>query len=188
MTEQEREIATIKERTLKLKLSDADCERIAKQAGRHGLTVAKLLENFIGDLVGGTYSNGSDERDFADRWFERCWFGMFPENTLLRHLLECGYEPEEYLELMENIADAEADRKRAEEHPEDYDEEELSFLDDDIEIWEEKLKDMREDWKPKKEPNMTEEIETLKKWVQEVKELKGENHVYKFKPQKEDKT
>ena len=31
----------------------------------------------------GTYSNGSDERMYAEQWFERCWFGMFPEHTLL---------------------------------------------------------------------------------------------------------
>ena len=64
MTEQEKEIQTIKERTITLKLSDADVERISNKAERHGLTVSELLENFIGDLVGGTYSNGSDERDY----------------------------------------------------------------------------------------------------------------------------
>jgi hypothetical protein len=74
--EQEKEIGTIKERTITLKLSDADCERIAKKAGEHGLTVGMLLENFIGDLIDGTYSNGSDERDRAEQWFERCWFGI----------------------------------------------------------------------------------------------------------------
>lgn len=26
-------------------------------------TIGELIENFAGDLVGGTYSNGSDERD-----------------------------------------------------------------------------------------------------------------------------
>ena len=33
-------------------------------------TIGELIENFAGDLVGGTYSNGSDERDYADQWFE----------------------------------------------------------------------------------------------------------------------
>lgn len=35
--EQQREIATIRPRTITLKLSDADCERIAKEAGKAGL-------------------------------------------------------------------------------------------------------------------------------------------------------
>lgn len=72
---QEAEIKTIKERALKLKLSDADVKRFFIKAGGAGLTVSELLENFIGDLVDGTYSNGSDERDYAERWFDRCWFG-----------------------------------------------------------------------------------------------------------------
>ena len=54
--EQKREIETIKERIVKLELSDADCERISRKAGISGLTVSELLENFIGDLVNGTYS------------------------------------------------------------------------------------------------------------------------------------
>lgn len=35
--QQQKEIATIKPRTITLKLSDADCERIAKDAGKAGL-------------------------------------------------------------------------------------------------------------------------------------------------------
>lgn len=172
MGDQREEIKTIKERTLKLRLSDADCDRISRRAGMHGLTVAELLENFIGDLVGGTYTNGSTERDYADRWFCRCWFGMFPENTLLHHLLESGYDPENYLDTLENIADGEADKKRAEEHPEEYNEEELSYIDDDIEDWQAELKEYTKDWEPEKELNMQEEIEMIKKWVNEVNNLK----------------
>jgi len=85
--EQKEEIATIRERTLQLKLSDADVDRIWHKAGESNLTVSELLEQFIGDLVGGTYSNGSDERDIADQWFQRCWFGMFPSYTFLHYLL-----------------------------------------------------------------------------------------------------
>ena len=77
---QKAEIATIKERTLKIKLSDADVKRITEQCAYSGITVADLYENFIGDLVGGTYTNGSDERDFAERYYRRCWFGLTGEN------------------------------------------------------------------------------------------------------------
>ena len=101
--QQKKEIKTIKERKITVKLSDKDCNRLARKCGKHGLTVGELIENFIGDLVGGTYSNGSDERDYAERWFERCWFGMFQEPTLLNHLLCFGYDPEDYLDLLDNI-------------------------------------------------------------------------------------
>ena len=113
-------------------------------------TIGELIENFVGDLVDGTYSNGSDERMYAQQWFERCWFGIFPED---------------YLNAMDNIKTAKEEKKYLEEHPEEADEEEASYLDDDIADWEEELKSMREDWKPENEPNMDEEIERIKKWV-----------------------
>lgn len=107
--EQKKEIETIRERKITVKLSDADCDRLARKCGEHGLTIGELIENFVGDLVGGTYSNGSDERDYADQWFERCWFGMFPEPTLLNHLLNLGYEPEHYLDMLENVETIKSD-------------------------------------------------------------------------------
>ena len=107
--EQQKEIETIRERKITVKLSDADCDRLARKCGEHGLTIGELIENFVGDLVGGTYSNGSDERDYADQWFERCWFGMFPEPTLLNHLLHLGYEPEHYLDMLENVETIKSD-------------------------------------------------------------------------------
>ena len=164
---EEQQIETIRERKITVKLSDEDCDRLARKCGEHGLTIGELIENFIGDLVCGTYSNGSDERMYAEQWFERCWFGMFPEPTLLRHLLSWGDEPKDYLNLLYELEDAKDDKKYLEEHPDETDDEEVSFFDDFIAKREEELKEVREDWKPKKEPNMDEEIELIKKWVKE---------------------
>lgn len=81
------EIKTIRKRTFQLELSDADTERLAIKAAQAGLTIEELLQNFIGDLVCGTYSNGSDERMYAQDWYDRCWFGSFaPTSSLLQHL------------------------------------------------------------------------------------------------------
>lgn len=168
--QQVEEIKTIRERNITVKLSDADCNRLARKCGEHGLTVGELIENFIGDLVDGTHSNGSDEKNCAERWFNRCWFGMFSEQTLLNHLLHWGYEPEDYLDTLDNIETAQEEKKYLEEHPEEADEE-AQYIDDDIADWEEELKDMRADWKPEKEPNMDEELEIIKKWVKEKNQL-----------------
>ncbi len=84
---QEKEIATIKKRNISISLSDADCERLAIKAGTVGLTVDELLRNFIGDLVDGTYSNGSDERMYANQWLERTCIFHSSHNTLLIYLL-----------------------------------------------------------------------------------------------------
>lgn len=54
--QQQEEIETIRSRTIEVKLSDADVKRISEKAAAHGLTVGELIENFIGDLVCGTYS------------------------------------------------------------------------------------------------------------------------------------
>ncbi len=163
-------MGTIRERNISVRLSDADCSRLVRKCGEHGLTVGELIENFIGDLVGGTSSNGSDERMYASQWFDRCWFGMVPEQTLLNHLLCQGYDPEDYLNAMDNIETAMKDKEYLVEHPEEAGEE-AQYLDDDIESWQEELKDMSDDWKPKQEPNMNEEIERIKKWVKERESL-----------------
>ena len=48
--DRKKEIETIKERILVLKLSDADCDRILQKAASHGMTVSGLLESFIGEI------------------------------------------------------------------------------------------------------------------------------------------
>lgn len=101
--EQQKEIATIKERTIHLNLSDADCKRISTYAAKANITVSQLLESFIGDLVNGTYTNGSDEGDCAQEWFERCGYGMNSEKTFLRYILEEGDDVEFLLNGLENI-------------------------------------------------------------------------------------
>lgn len=67
------------------------------------ITVSQLLESFIGDLVNGTYTNGSDERDYAQEWFERCGYGMNSEKTFLRYILEEGADVEFLLNGLEGI-------------------------------------------------------------------------------------
>jgi len=111
MTEQQKEIKTIKPRTYSLNLSDADVERIAKTAGAYGLTVSELLENFIGDLVAGTYSNGSDERMYADQWAERCWFSLDPEKNLVQYLCSEAWEFDfsDLMNVLERIDDIKSD-------------------------------------------------------------------------------
>ena len=87
-TQQQKEIETIKERNISIKLSDADVERLCNKVGESGLTVSELFQNFVGDLVDGTYSNGSDERMYANQWFDRCWCGMsFGETSFLQWLI-----------------------------------------------------------------------------------------------------
>jgi len=101
--EQQKEIETIKERVFRIRLSDADVERLALKAASGGLLPEELLQNFIGDLVRGTYSNGSDERMYAEQWFDRCWFSSYaPTSSLFQHLARMGCL-EHAIELWEKL-------------------------------------------------------------------------------------
>ena len=174
--EQDEEIKTIKERMIAVRLSDADCVRLAEKCGRNGLTVAELLENFIGDLVGGTFTNGSDEERCANEWFDCCWFGMKPEPTLLQHLLDNWMDPEEYLEIFEAVKDARAELDDLKEHPEEEGaEESASCLKDFVVHKEKELEEMRSGWNPEGEPDMDLEVRRIKNWVRDRDALKGGN-------------
>lgn len=48
--EQQKEIETIRERKITVKLSDADCDRLARKCGEHGLTIGELIESYKADL------------------------------------------------------------------------------------------------------------------------------------------
>lgn len=166
---EQNEQATIRERTITLKLSDDDCDRILRKAGSSGLTVAQLLENFIGDLVGGTYYNGSDESMYAELWFDRCWFGMFPGKTLLRHLLENEVDIESFITTYEENEEYKA-------HPENFGElmEEYGMEPGESFWFEDDLKYYLDGWNPEGEPDMNKELETVRAYLNEVKTLKGE--------------
>ena len=70
---QAEELKTVKGRHLVLSLSDKDLERLEAFCDTAGITPCKLIESFIGDLVGGTVNHGSDERMQAVTWYENVY-------------------------------------------------------------------------------------------------------------------
>lgn len=102
LNSQKTEIQTIRPRNLFINLSDADCDRITQKAFSCGLNVSELLAAFIGDLIYGTYSNGSDERMYANEWFDRCGFSWNNENTFIKYLIEYG-EIDNFIEIINDI-------------------------------------------------------------------------------------
>ena len=167
--EQQKEIKTIKERNVTLKLSDADCERLAKKCGQRGLTIGELFENFVGDLIDGTYSNGSDERMYANEWFNRCHFSWGREDTLLKEFITWGIDVEEFLTVCDEMG-------YYKEHPKEYqDEVEKSGIEnlwfnidynDFTEVFLEKHPDA----------DMEKEIALCRKWFSDFEKLQGETN------------
>lgn len=178
MDSQEQEIKTIRGRTITLELSDADVERIWNKAGSVNLTVSKLLENFIGDLVWGTYTNGSDERMYAEQWFERCGFDMFPDKTFLGYLLEYA-RIKEVTGLWEDIKSVKEELEYAKLHPTEYDPEEIEGLKEDLTDWkcslDETFEEYKESVKNEEVGTLDEEMETVIKWYEDMKQMKSSN-------------
>ena len=72
-TKQAKEIETVKERTFRLKLSESDLHRLCAFSVSADTSIEKLIQDMIGDLVGGTYSHGSDERELMQSWYDRAY-------------------------------------------------------------------------------------------------------------------
>lgn len=112
------EIATIKPRTFTLELSDADVKRLYEKTAADGITPAELLQGFIGDLLDGTYTHGSDERMLADNYYERCCYDIGLERDFLQWALY-EYRLDDITDLLEELESIESDLLYYEDYPEE---------------------------------------------------------------------
>lgn len=162
---------------IRINLSAADCDKISDLCGKNGLTVAQLLESFIGDLIGGGSSGGSDEREYAKRWFERRGFGMFQQETLLSFLLNFR-DAEEFCGLLEDIEMAKEDIEAYEKDPSGYnteDTEEIQYIIDDLENWKKEYDELIREYAEKHpDADIEEEIKDVKEWYAEKERLRRE--------------
>lgn len=104
----------LKKRTFTLELTDDDVTRLANKAASAGMSMGELLASFVGDLVCGSHTNGSDERMLAQSWFDRCGFSYFPSNDVARlaqglQLDDAIYYAAEYVATADDLEDAKND-------------------------------------------------------------------------------
>lgn len=59
-------------RKLSIKLSEEDWEAVEHNAKSFDGEISELIQAFLKDLVYSDESNGSDERELANKWFYRC--------------------------------------------------------------------------------------------------------------------
>lgn len=160
----------LKERQLKINLTDDEVERISREAGKVNLTVPELLENFIADLVGSNRRNGSDECDRADAWFERCWFSMFPEETFLRFMLTEYYSVSNFVTTYSELRVCEDDLLDA------TDEEEIRSIREDIDGLRKELEEIVSEYRernPQAEVTLEMCAEQLENWMINKSNLKN---------------
>lgn len=165
---QKKEIETIKPRQFNLNLSDADMKRIFEKASTCNITVEYLLESFIGDLIYGTYSNGSDERMYAENWFERCGFSWMYEKTFLVHLLRHDFL-ENVIGIWEDIQVFKEELQYSKEAPTEFTKEEIEALKNDLEDSQKELNNHYSDFKEWAEcdvRSLEEEMKEVFEWIQ----------------------
>lgn len=105
MTDRQRDAQTIKPRQFMLNLSDNDIRQLYRLANGNGITPAEILQGFICDLIDGTQTRGSDERDLAQRYFDRCCYSLGMPQTFLSWLLQ-EWRIDEIADLYKEYAEA----------------------------------------------------------------------------------
>ncbi|MCI5702391.1 MAG: hypothetical protein MR265_00130 [Erysipelotrichaceae bacterium] len=89
---------------------------------------------------------------------------VIPNDSLLNHLLTFFIEPAEYLDIFNDINLLLKERDYLLEHPEEANEE-AQYIDDDIEVLNDKLINMHSGWRMNSNSNMQNEIELIKKFI-----------------------
>lgn len=133
---------------IKINLPDTDIKKFFEKAAGVGLSPDELLGAFIGDLVDGTYTNGSDERMYIEQWFDRCMFSANWCSSFLSYLIR-SCELDYYFDLLKNVSEckdeiSETDISEFDSRAE-Y-EEEIEYLNKRMESANEEVQEMFEEY------------------------------------------
>lgn len=163
-----------------LHISRDELEALYFKASCVSVTIEQLLKDIIADLVGGTFTHGSDERMYADQWFRRCY--MFPDKTFIRYLI-IRDKVDELLEDYEKLKEYQNDYVQMQKLPDVYEPDEVMATQKEIEtlsayikeIYESYLKSL-DDEPP--EGSLEEVISKVQVWNDKrLKLLKGEYEI-----------
>ena len=127
----------LKKRAFTLELTDEDTANFIRKCYQDGTTPAEVLEGFINDLIDGSRTRGSDERMYAEQYYERCCYGFFfpgEYRTFTQWLLsEYGeYSLKEIIDSLDDIKTLEEEIAYLKEHPEECEEGELEDLEAEL--------------------------------------------------------
>lgn len=103
VNEQNEDLKSIRVREdLKINLTDKAFISLKSLAYKAGYkSPGELLSSFIGDLTGWGYTNGSDERDCAEQWYQRA-FGMSEYySNFIHYLYDNDYTLDDMSDMLE---------------------------------------------------------------------------------------
>lgn len=168
MNMQKKEKETLKERTVTLRLTDDDCKRLMNRCSYAGMSVPELLEQFIADLTGGAFCNGSDECELVTKWYFRSQFCPCNPANLIQWTAVNLYGLSSLSQLLEDIESAVECLKDYEINPERYDDEEIIFCKEDLLDWQDELRDIKTQYMHDNPlADWDREVEIYKKWYHE---------------------
>ncbi len=104
----QKDAETLRERDIKIKLTDEEVTSLLLEATRRNTTVEELLEDFVANLTGSIRNRGSDERELANEYVERCIYSFDDNESFLQWLSIYGDLTGVLIEL-DNLVEALAD-------------------------------------------------------------------------------
>ena len=169
----------MKRRTFSLELSDDDMRVLLDMTASHGTTPEELLQGFVCDLIGGTHTHGSDERELAAQYFSRCGYGM-EGDSFIANLLKYG-GAEHVLDTLDYLDDIESDLAYYATHPEEreHDAAAIEGMTRDTEEREAELNEYYESYceaakeegtKPQEWPNALEGLQSYRTRLRAIRE------------------
>lgn len=163
-------------KTFTMRLTAPEAERLYIKASEAGLTIGELMESFAQDLICGSQSHGSDERDYANMWYDRCHF-LMPSNSLLYYLLNYAGE-ESVKEAVEDWDLLKNEEARLAGGIDNYcDEEDMAEEADNAAYRRRELEDLYREYEQcrgKKGRGLEEEMKDLIKWQDDLNALISE--------------
>lgn len=94
-------MADLYKRNATLELTDEEVQQLTEIAARSNMTAGELLSAFVHDLCRSEWSNGSDERDRAEDWYDRARVGFPCDQSLAGSLVT-----DDGLGAIESLVDA----------------------------------------------------------------------------------
>lgn len=167
--EEEKEDDWLKLRSLKVMMSDKDVDGLCRKAATAGMSAGELVSGMVADLVGGTFTKGSDER----RYYMGSWYELRAENEDGGGFVGCitrlGTE-KAILEIADQV------EKYREELETESDPERREVLEGEIELWQQENEYYYKRYieRTGNAPvELGEEIRKLREWQREKEELEG---------------